>query len=117
MTDGLTDAERERLCKVLGFEEIRYGLTPATYVWPPIDTDPAWAVKAMEAVGDYERFFTMTKGFIHGRPDEWGVEYLTEHSKDGQYVGTAKEFPLALCGALLAALDAGEAMSDRAAIE
>ncbi len=126
VTDRLPPADLERLCRALGFEPIWYyagrwfeseALAEANYKAtaecgsvqslhverraPPLDTDPVWAVRAMEAALDRRLWITVKRG-------KDGISVFADSADWSGAVETAKKFPLALCRALLVGLKGGK---------
>ncbi len=123
MADQLSDADKERLCRALEFEPGAEVIGPAgkrytapfcpsiealreamktgfeaREIWPPIDSDPAWAVRAMEAAAERGVFY---------RAEPLAANVWDVWPRRGGRVSVGP-FPLAICRALLAALKAGE---------
>ncbi len=121
MSDRLPPADLEKLCRALGFEPVtparpdmavaafggarwRTGDWPA--IWPPLDTDPSWAVKAMEAAGELGFYFEIEPPGYNHRAD---FAVTAANNSEEIYVGaTNTRLPLALCRSLLEALGVGE---------
>ncbi|MCZ6508233.1 MAG: hypothetical protein O7A04_09350 [Acidobacteria bacterium] len=126
----MTDADRERLCRALGMDELYYqvpcegggsiplpGPVAAQYQdrddlileFPPIDTDPTWTLRAMAAASRRR-----VVGNWDGPVTDWREGWIVQIEYNGPlfdsrqiWTADAETFPEAVCAALLAALDAG----------
>lgn len=109
MPDRLPPDRLERLCRALEFEPEGQRsvwkddeIIGFESIWPALDTDDTWARKAMEAaveLGAWPVRVSVAKRT--GTLDRWCATMAG-------FTEFAKTFPLALCRALDAALEAGE---------
>ncbi len=73
--------------------------------WPPIDTDPAWALRAMEEADHLYEVQTVLQS--ERRKSGWGARAVAWRAKQAHWDSQQETAPEAVCCALLAALDAG----------